>query len=228
MHAYYPDVTVSDGKKRAEWARAEVQAPVAIVVKDGLPVVTDDLKAEGAVARLLPTQAGQGEPAECLMICSHSEGATRLYVNGLPAYSATALRDRDEISIAGARWYGKLHFSTLTPIVPGPFRDEGESVSCATTKQRIAEGDRAVRCSCGLWFLDTEEMPVWSSRENCINCGRSTTSELAWTPEPIVLPTPTAAETAFAWAAARATMKATGDDTAARRVQGSARNSVSQ
>lgn len=194
MHIYTPEITSREGKKQVEWARTELRSPVAIVMKEGLPAVADDPTDEEAVARLLPTPGGEGVPPQCLMICSHTEGATRLYLNGIPAFSATSLRERDEISIGGALWFGKLHFSMLTPVVPAPFRDEGDPVFCAITHERILDGDRAVHCSCDQWYLDTKEMPVWSGRDTCINCGRSTSSQLAWTPDPVVLPGPTALE----------------------------------
>ena len=130
--------------------------------------------------RILPPDAAGVSPSWTLL---GGRGAA-LRVNGQPlALGIRALRDRDEISLAGQRCF----FSTeeLARIVAFP--GLAQPVCCPRCKQKVEAGQLAVACpNCRAWHHQTEEFPCWTYGPTCALCQIQATAldaGYSWTPE---------------------------------------------
>jgi len=102
-------------------------------------------------------------------------------VNGTPVFGGLrALRDRDEIRF-GAR---HLFFSTeeLPRVVP--FAGAAEPVPCGRCRQPLAPGVASVRCRCGVWHHQTDDLPCWTYASHCALCDQTTALDgsYRWSP----------------------------------------------
>jgi hypothetical protein len=107
-----------------------------------------------------------------------------LRVNGQPLIlGIRALRDRDEISIAGQRCF----FSTeeLARVVTCP--GLAQPAWCPRCKQQVEPRSPAVACPhCRAWHHESEKFPCWSYEPTCALCQLQPTAldaGYSWTPE---------------------------------------------
>jgi hypothetical protein len=133
-----------------------------------------------AEIRILPPDAAGVSPVWTLL---GGRGAS-LHVNGQPlVLGIRALRDRDEISIAGKRCF----FSTedLARIVPFP--GLAQLAFCPRCKQKMEPGEHAVTCPhCRTWHHQSDKCPCWTYDSTCALCHLQSTAldaGYAWTPE---------------------------------------------
>ena len=133
-----------------------------------------------ADVRLLPPDAAGVTPSWTLLA---GQGVA-LSVNGQPlVLGIRALRDRDEISIAGQRCF----FSTeeLARIVTFP--GLAQPVYCPRCKQKVGVGQLAVACPhCCAWHHQSETLPCWAYAPTCALCQTQATeldAGYSWTPE---------------------------------------------
>ena len=130
--------------------------------------------------RILPTAAPGGSGSWTLLAAR--DAAIR--VNGMPlALGIRVLRDRDEVSFRGRRWY----FSTEELARVGPFPGLAQPACCPRCKQRLEIGDAAVSCPhCHAWHHESEKFPCWTYDATCALCQRQSTAldaGYSWTPE---------------------------------------------
>ncbi len=175
MIIYTPKVE----KQKIIWERYPMEGEIGIRILSGLPTpcAPDDPKAE---ILLLPYTDAGGAGGGLLM--RRPNCAAR--VNGLPVLGLTALHDQDEISL-GMMPESRLYYSVElhTPVVP--FHEGPTPIRCARSKVQIVEGTPAVRCKCGLWYIESPELKAYSYGDTCIGCGEPTKSENQWTPPPV-------------------------------------------
>jgi hypothetical protein len=156
-------------RTRGEWAALPLDA-------DRLPL--EDLS--GRSRAVLVRSAGGW------MLLAAEPEAVR--VNGLPvALLLRALRDRDEIRVAGL---GTIYFSSerLAQVVVHP---GSGSLPCARCQVGIAAGDPAVACpQCNVWHhagrcRDGVDRECWTYAEHCAFCPQPTSPDAGfqWTPE---------------------------------------------
>lgn len=131
-------------------------------------------------ALLLPLE-NLGRP-RCAYVLKRDVQVT---LNGLPALSFGLLTDRDEFSLA--TWPGaRLYYSSESAREIEPFHETGEPVHCARSKILITEGMPCVRCACGLYYIQSEDVPAFTYDETCVGCGGPTVLGYAWQPERLV------------------------------------------
>jgi len=107
--------------------------------------------------------------------------AARIRINGEPlSLGCRVLRDRDEIVIGQVRSY----FSTERLARVEPFPDTETAVFCARCRQQIQPGTPAVRCQCGTWCHETEDLRCWSYAETCPLCPHPTAADAGYRWEP--------------------------------------------
>jgi Zn finger protein HypA/HybF involved in hydrogenase expression len=133
-----------------------------------------------ADVRVQPPDPAGGAPLWTLL--GGQEAALR--VNGQPlALGIRALRDRDEISVAGQRCF----FSTEELALVVPFPGMAQTVFCPRCKQKMEVGDPAVSCPhCRAWHHQSEKFPCWTYEPTCALCHVQSTAldaGYAWTPE---------------------------------------------
>lgn len=104
-------------------------------------------------------------------------------VNSSPLYlGLRALRDRDEIRIAGGH---RFYFSTERLAHIEPFPQIDHAVICARCKQAIQPGSPAVQCpQCGTWCHQSSELGCWTYGQNCPLCDQPTALDAGyrWSP----------------------------------------------
>lgn len=103
-----------------------------------------------------------------------SDGAT---VNGVPCLPLEVLDDRDEVSIAGARYV----FSAHAPAEVAAFASEGKTIRCARCLGLLVDGDQVVRCPA---CRAHHHASCWSSGARCQKCPLLTDGAL-WVPGPL-------------------------------------------
>ncbi len=157
--------------------------PVAVCLNEQEhAVVVDANRGKEAAFWVIPWQE-QGGRLKGLLVCADHRA---VLVNGQKVLSATVLRHQDEIAL-GSEPSARVFFSTeeRLDIVPFkvPFEEKGEPVYCARSKQRLVEGTPAVRCTCGLWYIQTDDMPAFTYDAVCVGCRRPTTlGDYSWRP----------------------------------------------
>ena len=105
----------------------------------------------------------------------------RVRINGDPlGLGCRLLRDRDEIVVGHARAY----YSTERLVRIEPFPESAAAVFCARCRQQIQPGTLAVRCQCGTWCHETEDLRCWSYVETCPLCPQSTALDAGYRWEP--------------------------------------------
>lgn len=103
-------------------------------------------------------------------------------VNGSPLVGGVrVLRDRDEIRIGPIRAF--FSEEELPRVVPFPGADE--PVLCPRCKTPLSVGEPSVRCSCGLWYHQSSDLPCWAYAETCSLCDQPTALDAGyrWSPE---------------------------------------------
>ena len=133
-----------------------------------------------ADVRLLPPDAAGVSPSWTLL---RGRGAA-LRVNGQPlVLGIRALRDRDEISIAGQRCFFSVEALANIVAFPGL----AQPVCCPRCKQNVEVGQLAVACPhCRAWHHQSETLPCWSYAPTCALCQIQATAldaGYSWTPE---------------------------------------------
>jgi hypothetical protein len=109
---------------------------------------------------------------------------TTLRINGQPlVLGIRALRDRDEISIAGQRCFFSMEEFARVVLFPGL----AQPACCPRCKQKVEVGDLAVACPhCRAWHHQSEKFPCWTYDSTCALCQLQNTAldaGYAWTPE---------------------------------------------
>ena len=104
-------------------------------------------------------------------------------VNGRPVVAGIrVLRDRDEIATGGARTFFSMERLARVEPFPG-----GEGATfCARCRQKIEQGDPAVRCpGCGTWHHQREDLGCWLYSATCQLCDQATALDAGfrWEPE---------------------------------------------
>jgi hypothetical protein len=132
-----------------------------------------------AEIRILPPDPTGGSPSWTLL--GGREASLR--VNGQPlVLGIRALRDRDEISLAGHRCF----FSTEELARVVPFPGLAQPAYCPRCKQKVEPGDPAVACPhCRAWHHQSEKFPCWTYGPTCALCQLHSTAldaGYAWTP----------------------------------------------
>jgi len=162
---------------------------------DWLMVVLNEAKGIGLVDTV-PECRAVDDPENCLQLIPTFDdsksacflivrgGGALVYRNGLPLLSMTVLHDRDEISF-GPLPENRFYYSSENPGQIVSFHEGKTPVFCALSKTEIKEGMPAVRCECGLWFVQTPELQAYSYADTCIGCGRPTSMECVWKPQPV-------------------------------------------
>jgi hypothetical protein len=166
----------------SEWAIQSLAGECCLTATAGLGVrfTSPAASLDADEIRLLPPDAAGVSPSWTLL---GGRGAS-LRVNGQPlVLGVRALRDRDEISIAGHRCF----FSTeeLAGIVPFP--GLAQLAYCPRCKQKMEFGVPAVACPrCRAWHHQSEKFPCWTYGSSCALCQTQSTALEAgysWTPE---------------------------------------------
>ena len=130
--------------------------------------------------RIMPPEPDRGSASWALL--EGSEASVR--VNGLPlVLGIHALRDRDEISVAGQRYF----FSTEELAQVTPFPGLAQPACCPRCKQKVEVGQTAVACPhCHAWHHQSEEFPCWTYDPTCALCQLQSTAldaGYSWTPD---------------------------------------------
>jgi hypothetical protein len=130
--------------------------------------------------RIVPSDATGGSAAWTLM----SGWEASLRVNGLPlALGIRALRDRDEISFAGQRYF----FSTEELAIVTPFPGLAQPACCPRCKQLVEVGQPAVACPhCHAWHHQSEDFSCWTYEPTCALCqvqSSALDAGYSWTPD---------------------------------------------
>jgi hypothetical protein len=130
--------------------------------------------------RIVPPDAAGGSAAWALL--AGLEVSVR--VNGLPlVLGIHALRDRDEISLAGQRYF----FSTEELALVTPFPGLAQPACCPRCKQKVEVGEPAVACPhCRAWHHQSDEFPCWTYEPTCALCQLQSTAldaGYSWTPD---------------------------------------------
>jgi hypothetical protein len=107
--------------------------------------------------------------------------AAAVRVNGTPVFGGLrALRDRDELRI------GRRHLFFSTEELPRvvAFAGAAEPVPCGRCRQPLASGDASVRCRCGVWHHQTDDLPCWTYASHCALCDQTTALDgsYRWSP----------------------------------------------
>jgi len=155
---------------------------ISVGVSDGrAAVVSPD---EGnAVASLIPYQDLNGR-RRCFLICRRG---SHVRCKGLPILAGVrVLSDKDEIALGNGP-EARFYYSQESKPQIVPFEEGPRPTYCARSKARITQGTPAVQCpSCGLWYIETDEMPAYTyCGEPCVGCGRPTTTDYSWAPDPL-------------------------------------------
>jgi hypothetical protein len=182
MLVFVPDSRTGDGS----WEMVPLTTAVGIGLEDGRPVVRA-LDEGTSVVLLVPVTTAEGKE-QCLLM-SPSVGAAEVRVNGLPVLTLSLLTHRDEVRV-GSHPLARIYLSSESKLEVVPFKEPKGSEKptfCARSKARITEGSPAVRCVCGLWYLQTPEIPAftYAPGATCVGCGRPTTLDFTWHPDPM-------------------------------------------
>ena len=161
------------------WAPYPFEDAAGIRIAAGMPLPCE---ADCADAVLCLARWEGGNAGEHCVLLRKMERPAR--INGLPALSVTALHARDEIALGWAPEC-RLYYSSESPNRIVPFHEGENKIFCARSKVHLTEGMPAVRCACGLWYLQSDEFPGFTYGEQCLGCGRPTSMGYVWTPPPI-------------------------------------------
>ena len=178
MNVSFP-ITAKALSPHPAWGRADIDNELSFGL-DGMHAVPVTKSDRLSVLIRIIEVAGPTGKLQAIMLTS--PGAAVL-VNGIPALSVCRLHDRDEISLASAET-ARIYFSTDTRVRVEPFPGSTKPVFCARTKACIEPGTPAVQCTCGLWYLQTDEIQAYTYASTCL-CGRPTVLDYAWTPPPL-------------------------------------------
>ena len=133
-----------------------------------------------AEIRIVPPDAAGRSPAWVLLAGLEAS----LRVNGLPlVLGIHALRNRDEICVAGQRHF----FSTEELAHVTPFPGLAQPAFCPRCKQKVEVGAPAVACPhCHAWHHQSDEFPCWTYDSTCALCQLQSTAldaGYSWTPD---------------------------------------------
>ncbi len=133
-----------------------------------------------ASIRILPLVAAGGAATWTLL----AGREIPIRINGQPLLlGIRVLRDRDELSVAGSRWF--LSTEELASVVPFPGLDQ--PAFCPRCRQKLEMGDLAVQCPhCRAWHHQSEKFPCWSYAPACALCQLQSSAldaGYSWTPE---------------------------------------------
>jgi hypothetical protein len=107
---------------------------------------------------------------------------TMFKLNGIPPFSLSVIRDKDEISYNGQRLY-----FTEEQVAKIELKQDDSVIFCPRCKDVIKQKTEVVRCpGCGLLYHESEEedKKCWSYDTRCI-CSHTTKFELIWKPPTI-------------------------------------------
>jgi hypothetical protein len=129
---------------------------------------------------ILPPDPASGWPSWSLL----GGRKESLRVNGhSQVLGIRALRDRDEISVAGERCF----FSTEELARVVSFPGLAQPGCCPRCKQKVEPGQSAVACPrCRAWHHQSEKFPCWTYEPVCALCQLQATAldaGYSWTPE---------------------------------------------
>lgn len=167
------------------WSPTELEHETYLLSGSGLtdPAETGTPPADPDLPRL--HRVTNGQSAWAVM---HSPEAP-LWLNGdvLPA-GIRLLTDRDELLFrpGGDIPLVRVYFSTEALAQVQHFPEGMKSTVCPRCKQRLDEGDEAVRCpACGMWHHQREDRQCWTYAEHCAmcDCGTDLDQGYRWTPE---------------------------------------------
>jgi hypothetical protein len=171
--------TIND---ESEWAIQSLAGECCLTATAGLGVrFTSPVGSlDAAEIRLMPPDAAGVSQSWTLV--GGREASLR--VNGQPlALGVRALRDRDEVSVAGQRCF----FSTEELAHVVPFPKLPQTIFCPRCKQKMEVGEPAVSCPhCRAWHHQSEKFPCWTYSTTCALCQLQATAldaSYAWTPE---------------------------------------------
>jgi len=118
----------------------------------------------------------------CLLVKKRN---STVLVNGLSTLSANVLHHRDEVSF-GPLPEHRFYYSSEVQKKVRPFHEGDVPVFCARSKTHITEGMPAVQCQCGLWYVQSIQVPAYTYGDTCVGCGVPTALDAGWTPQPVV------------------------------------------
>ena len=176
------DVFLAD--ERGEWTPNAVGSGLLVGLDEQGAVTASPASAGDAVAQFLPYR-DDADKERCLLIV---RPGWDVRVNGLSVVGGAAtLLTRDEVRL-GPSARGLCFFLLESQIEIVGFEEGPEPTFCARSKKRITQGTPAVRCPCGLWYIETEELPAYTYQgQKCVGCPRLPKLGLAWEPEPLRL-----------------------------------------
>jgi hypothetical protein len=104
-------------------------------------------------------------------------------VSGTPVFGGVrVLRDLDEIRVGPHRAF----FSTEeVPQVVSYAADD--PLPCGRCRQPLVPGEAAVRCGCGVWHHQSEDLPCWTYADHCSQCDRATALDAPYRWSPTLL-----------------------------------------